>query len=437
MEAQKIVLYPEQKPKNKFVWFGLSLQHVFAMFGATILVPRLVGLDPSIALLASGVGTLIYILVTRGKVPIYLGSSFAFIPLLTVIVESGGDVSSAMVGVIAVGLTYLVFAGLLALLKFDITKRLLPPVVVGPMIMIIALSIAPVAVSEIGLSQAAFSYRSILIAAITISSALCLMVANDFGKKIPFISQIPILSAIIIGYVSAIILGVVDFSPLTHAQFFAFPHVQVPFVSYTPKFDLGIIIPMMIVSIVTITENIGEHAVLSEIVGRDFLKKPGIPRILTADGLAILFSGITGGPVTTTYAENNGVIAITKIASTWVTGVAAIFAIILSFSGTLSALIQTIPAPVLGGVSLILFGMIALNGMKILIRGNVNLESSKNLAIITTMLILGVGGATFKFSLIGGQNIQLQSLAVAAVVGILMSILIPEINKNEKRGTSE
>ncbi|MGL4662435.1 MAG: uracil-xanthine permease family protein [Culicoidibacterales bacterium] len=432
METQKIVLYPEQKPKNKFVWFGLSLQHVFAMFGATILVPRLVGLDPSIALLASGVGTLIYILVTSGKVPIYLGSSFAFIPLLKVIADSHGDVSSAMVGVLAVALTYLVFASMLAIFKFDITKRLLPPVVVGPMIMIIALSIAPVAVSEIGLSQESFSYQNLLIAAITVGSALCLMVANDFGKKIPFISQIPILSAIVIGYLSAMVLGVVDFSALEHANILSLPHIQVPFISYTPKVDFGIIIPMMIVSIVTITENIGEHAVLSEIVGRDFLKKPGIPRILAADGLAILFSGLAGGPVTTTYAENNGVIAITKIASTWITGGAAILAIMLSFSGTLSALIQTIPAPVLGGVSLILFGMIALNGMKILIRGNVNLESAKNLAIITTMLILGVGGATFKFSVFS-QNIQLQSLAVAAVVGITMSLIIPD-TKKEKEG---
>lgn len=431
METQKILLNPEDKPKNKFVWFGLSLQHVFAMFGATILVPRLVGLSPSIALLASGVGTLIYILVTRAKVPIYLGSSFAFIPLLKVIADSNGDVSSAMVGVLAVALTYLVFAGMLAIFRFDITKRFLPPVVVGPMIMIIALSIAPVAVSEIGLSQATFSTESIVIAAVTIATALILMVANDFGKRIPLISQIPILTAIIVGYIVAIMLGKVDFTTLNQASFIAAPNVQVPFISYTPHVDLGIIIPMMIVSIVTITENIGEHAVLSQIVGRDFLKKPGVPRVLAADGFAILFSGLVGGPVTTTYAENNGVIAITKIASTWVTGLAAVFAICLSFSGTLSALIQTIPEPVLGGISLILFGMIALNGMKILIRGNVNLEHSKNLAIITTMLILGVGGATLKFSL-GNQAIQLQSLAVAAIIGIVMSLVIPDIEENKK-----
>ncbi|MGL4675770.1 MAG: uracil-xanthine permease family protein, partial [Wohlfahrtiimonas sp.] len=362
----------------------------------------------------------------------YLGSSFAFIPLLKVIADSNGDVSSAMVGVMAVALTYLVFASMLALFKFDITKRLLPPVVVGPMIMIIALSIAPVAVSEIGLAQETFSYQSIFIATVTILTAVGLMVANDFGKKIPFVSQIPILTAIIVGYCTAMLFGVIDFTTLANAQLLSFPHVQVPFISYQSKVDLGIIIPMMIVSIVTITENIGEHAVLSEIVGRDFLKKPGIPRILAADGLAILFSGLAGGPVTTTYAENNGVIAITKIASTWVTGVAAIFAIVLSFSGTLSAIIQTIPASVLGGVSLILFGMIALNGMKILIRGNVNLDSSKNLVIITTMLILGVGGATFKFTA-GNQAIQLQSLAVAAIVGILMSLLLPDNKLTESR----
>lgn len=425
MEEKTMILYPEDKPKNTLSWIGLSLQHVFAMFGATILVPHLVGLSPSIALFVSGIGTLLYILITRGKVPIYLGSSFAFIPLMKVIADHHGDVSEVMVGVFAVAMVYFIVAGLLVFFRFDITKRLLPPVVVGPMIMIIALSIAPVAVREMGLQEAAFSYKDLGIASITVLTAVVIMMLNAHGKRIVMISQIPILTAIIVGYITALCFGRVDFTPVLQANFFEVPALQVPFLSYTPKVNLGIILPMMIVSIVTITENIGEHAVLSEIVGRNFLKKPGIPRILAADGLAILFSGFAGGPVTTTYAENNGVIALTKIASTWITGLAAVFAIMLSFSGMLSELIQTIPSPVLGGISLLLFGMIALNGIKILIHGKVNLEDPKNLIIITTMLILGVGGATFKFS-IGSQMIQLQSLAVAAVLGICMSLCIPE-----------
>lgn len=424
---RNLKLLPHERPQNKFSWFGLSLQHVFAMFGATILVPRLVGLDPSIALFASGLGTIIYIIITKGKVPIYLGSSFAFIPLLMIISTSNGDVSKAMPGIFSVGLVYLIVSSIIIFTKKDFTKKILPPVIIGPMIIIIALSIAPVAVDEIGLSSANPSSTSIIIGLITALTAMLLMIGNRKGWKLKLVSQIPILTAIVVGYVTSIMFGAVDFHQLTTAKVISLPTFQIPFMNYTPVIDFGVIIPMMIISIVTITENIGEHHVLSEIVGQDFLKNPGTGKVLLADGCAIIASAFFGGPVTTTYAENNSVIAITKVASVYVTFGAAVIAIILSFSGLLSALISTIPAPVLGGISLILFGMIANNGIKILLSEHVDLTNEKNISIISVMLILGVGGATLTFSGLGISNMQLSALALSAICGIVLNLILPNI----------
>lgn len=424
MEKSKMILDVNEKPPIA-KWIILAIQHVFAMFGATILVPILVNatagetvLTIPVALVTSGIGTLIYILCTRGKSPVYLGSSFAFIAPLAAAYLKGG-LSGAMTGVMVVGLIYVVFATIIRFTGKGWLDKLLPPVVIGPMIMIIGLGLAPSAISQIGLSTGAqVEWRAIFVAVVTfLVTAIVAVRGKGFLKIIPF------LVGIVTGYIAAVCVGLVDFTPVAEAAFFSIPQFAVPFVNYVPNFSA--ILTIAPIALVTMAEHIGDHTSLSNIIGKDLLKEPGLDRTLLGDGIATFVAGLLGGPANTTYGENTSVVGMTKIASVWVIGLAAIFAICLGFLGKFTALVSTIPNPVLGGVSLLLYGFIAVNGLKVLIQNQVDFGKTKNVVVASAMLVLGLGGAAI--SIISGDvSVTISGMSLAAIVGILINLFLPE-----------
>ena len=437
-ETKKLLLDVNEKPTIG-KWIILALQHVFAMFGATILVPIMVNtaagetvLTIPVALVTSGIGTLIYILCTKGKSPVYLGSSFAFIAPLAAAFVKGG-ISGAMVGVMAVGLVYVIFAIIIHFIGKKWIDKLLPPIVIGPMIMIIGLSLAPSAISQVGLGTGTqIDWRCIAVALITFLTTAVVMVR---GKG--FLKIIPFLVGIVVGYVSAICFGLVDFAPVLEAGFFSMPSFVVPFLNYTPNFSaLLTIVP---ISLVTIAEHIGDHTALSTIIGKNLLKDPGLDRTLLGDGLATFVAGFLGGPANTTYGENTSVVGMTKVASVWVIGLAAIIAICLGFLGKFTALVSTIPDAVLGGVSLLLYGFISVNGLKVLIENKIDFGKSKNIVVASTMLVLGLGGAAISI-IHGDLSVTISGMSLAAIIGILLNLLLPdekEDNDNKPKDTNE
>ena len=389
MEQKRMLLDVNEKPKIA-KWIVLAFQHVFAMFGATVLVPLLVNsaagtevLSTGIALLASGVGTLLYILCTKGKSPVYLGSSFAFI--------------SPMIVAYAV--------------------------VIGPMIMIIGLSLASSAVSNIGLASETIEWKTVTVAAFTF---LVTAVVAVRGKG--FLKVIPFLVGIVSGYVLAIILGMVDFTAVKEAAFFSMPNFAIPFVSYMPDFMVAI--SMAPIALVTMAEHIGDHKALSTIIGKDLIEEPGLDRTLMGDGLATFVAGAIGGPANTTYGENTAVVGMTKVASVWVIGLAAIIAIILGFLGKFTAIISSIPWAVLGGVTVLLYGFIAVNGLKVLIENQIDFGKTKNVVVASAMLVLGLGGAAISFTT-GNFTLSLSGMSLAAIVGILLNLLLPDEKEEE------
>jgi uracil permease len=414
-EKQTLVLGVRDCPKP-LPWIVLSLQHVFAMFGATVLVPIIVGLPISVALFASGLGTLVYIALTKAKVPVYLGSSFAYISAIIFAKEAlGGDISAAQTGLIMVGGVYVLVALLVKFLGKAWINKLLPPIVIGPMIAIIGLGLAGVAVDQIGLNGEG-NWQSIVIAAVAFTvSAFVSTKAKGFFKMIPFIL------GILAGYIVAFGLGQVDLSPLKDATFLTIPDFKLPFRDWNFYFgpEMWAIVP---VAIVTISEHIGDHKVLSKIVGQDFLQDPGLDKTLVGDGVATALSALLGGPANTTYGENTGVVGMTKVASVWVIGLAAVFAISLSFLGTVTALISTIPSAVLGGMSVLLFGVIASNGIRVLIEAKVDFTQQRNLIIASAMLVLGLGGAVLELSTL----VTLSGTALAALVGVVLNLVLPK-----------
>lgn len=428
-QTKKLLLDVNEKPTIG-KWIILALQHVFAMFGATILVPIMVNtaageevLTIPVALVTSGIGTLIYILCTKGKSPVYLGSSFAFIAPLAAAYVKGG-ISGAMVGVMAVGLVYVIFAILIHFIGKKWIDKLLPPVVIGPMIMIIGLSLAPSAISQVGLGTGTqIDWRCIAVALITFLTTAVVMVR---GKG--FLKIIPFLVGIVVGYVSAICFGLVDFAPVLEAGFFSMPSFVVPFLNYTPNFSaLLTIVP---ISLVTIAEHIGDHTALSTIIGKNLLKDPGLDRTLLGDGLATFVAGFLGGPANTTYGENTSVVGMTKVASVWVIGLAAIIAICLGFLGKFTALVSTIPDAVLGGVSLLLYGFISVNGLKVLIENKIDFGKSKNIVVASTMLVLGLGGAAISI-VHGDLSVTISGMSLAAIIGILLNLLLPDEKEDD------
>lgn len=403
----------------------LSFQHVFAMFGATILVPLILGMPVSVALFASGVGTLIYMISTGFKVPVYLGSSFAFITAMSLAMkEMGGDVSAAQTGVILTGLVYVLVA---ASVRFAGTKwidKLLPPIIIGPMIIVIGLGLAGSAVTNAGL-VADGNWKNALVAVVTFLIAAFI---NTKGKG--FLRIIPFLFAIIGGYLFALTLGLVDFTPVLKANWFEIPGFYLPFSTGGAFKEYNLYfgpetIAILPIAIVTISEHIGDHTVLGQICGRQFLKEPGLHRTLLGDGIATSVSAFLGGPANTTYGENTGVIGMTRIASVSVIRNAAFIAIALSFLGKFTALISTIPNAVLGGMSILLYGVIASNGLKVLIKERIDFSQMRNLIIASAMLVLGLGGAILKLG-----PVTLSGTALSAMTGIILNLILPYENKD-------
>lgn len=424
MKENTTLLYDTNEKPTPGKWFILAIQHVFAMFGATILVPLLVNeaagttvLTIPMALVASGIGTLIYILCTKGKSPVYLGSSFAYITPIAVAFAKDG-VSGFTTGIIAVGLIYVLFAFLIKLFGKNWVDKLLPPIVIGPMIMIIGLSLAPSAVEQLGLTSGSIEWKSLVVGLVAfLVTAITAVGAKGFFKVIPF------LIGIVSGYLVAICLGMVDFTAVAEASFFELPKFLLPGRDYT--FSLVGLLTIAPIAVVTIAEHIGDHMALSAIINKDLIKDPGLERTLLGDGLATSVAGLLGAPANTTYGENTSVVGMTKVASVWVIGLAAIIAICIGFLGKLSAIFTTIPNAVLGGVSLLLYGFIAVNGLKVLVKNQINFENTRNVIVASTMLVLGLGGAILTFQS-GDISVSFTGMSLAAIVGIILNLTLPK-----------
>ncbi|WP_313094719.1 solute carrier family 23 protein [Streptococcus parasuis] len=423
MNTKANLLFDVHEKPAPFQGILLSFQHVFAMFGATILVPLILGMPVSVALFASGIGTLIYQVATQFKVPVYLGSSFAYISAMALAIkEMGGDISAAQTGIFFVGLIYVLIAGLVKAIGTKWIDTLLPPVVIGPMIIVIGLGLANSAVTSAGF-VADGDWKNVVVAIVTF---LIAAFVNTKGKG--FAKIVPFLIAIIGGYIVALLLGLVDFSPVLEAAWFELPGFYLPFetgVFKSYNFYFGPeMVAILPIAVVTVAEHIGDHTVLSQICGRQFLKNPGLSRTLIGDGVATAVSALIGGPANTTYGENTGVIGMTRIASVSVIRNAALIAIAFSFLGKFTALISTIPSAVLGGMSILLYGVIASNGLKVLIESRVDFGQVRNLIVASSMLVLGLGGAVLNIG-----AITLSGTALSAIVGIILNLVLPKAEK--------
>ena len=402
----------------------LGIQHVFAMFGATVLVPMLTGMSPAVALFCAGVGTWIFHLCTGRKVPTFLGSSFAFIAAIQGAAqicsdnaEIGTDAYLAALpyatgGIIVAGALYLVLALLVRLVGAERVRSFFPPIVTGPVVTIIGLMLAPSAINnittQIGTVNVGLNW---LVAAVAIAA---IFVTSLFAKGL--FKLVPILIGIIAGYVAAICCGMVDFTTVSQAPWLDLP----PF--FLPKFDMRAIGLVAPIAIVTFVEHIGDVTASSAVVGKDFIKDPGLHRTLMGDGLATMFAGLVGGPANTTYSENTGVLAATKNYNPLTLEIAACFAILISFLGKFAALITSMPGPVIGGVSIVLYGMIAAVGLRTLVENQVDFTKTRNLLIAAVMLVLGLGAD--KAITIGG--VAISGVALAAVLGIILNKILPE-----------
>ena len=428
-------------PMAQFI--PLSLQHLFAMFGATVLVPLLTGLNPAMALVAAGLGTLLFHLVTKGIVPVFLGSSFAFIPAVAAVVMQDGkvipeNVPLAQGGIFVAGLLYLVFALLAYYVGPAKIKKLFPPVVTGPVIIVIGIGLSSVAINDstnwanLSAGIDAQTGISILIALFTLTAVV---VSSVFTKG--FFKLVPILIGLAAGYLFCVILhlfGVfkMDFSAITNASWINIPFVtkdsnNVPFFSL-PSFNLGVILSIAPIALVTFMEHIGDITTNGAVVGKDFFENPGLHRTLIGDGLATSLAGLIGGPANTTYSENTGVLATTKNYNPKLLRGAAVFAIILGLVGKFGAILQTIPGPVKGGIEIVLFGMIAAIGIRTLAESKLDFTSSRNLIIVALILVFGLGiGSLGGIVLnIGSQSLTISGLFIAVIVGVLANLLLPD-----------
>jgi uracil permease len=389
----------------------LGLQHLIAMFGATVLVPILTGFDPSVALFSAGVGTLIFHQVTDKKVPVFLGSSFAFIPLIIAVKEMyNGDLAYAQGGIVVAGLIYVLLSFIIKKVGISKINNFLPPQVIGPMIIVIGLNLIPVAY---GMASVNF-----FLAGITLSTAL---IINFFAKG--YTKQLTILIGVIVGYLVAVVMGLVDVSIISQASWFEIPNFTLP------KFSLQAILIIAPVVLAVFMEHIGDITTNGAVVGKNFIEDPGLNKTLLGDGLATMFAGFIGGPANTTYGENTGVLAITKNYNPAILRIAALFAITLALISKVGSSLKTIPVPVMGGISLMLFSMIALIGVKTIKNNNVKMNI-KNVIVMLSILILGFGGkyieAKFNITL-GipiGKNIVINGLSFAAIVGVIINRIL-------------
>jgi uracil permease len=425
----------DRPPLSK--WIPLSFQHVFAMFGATVLVPILTGLSTSTALFTAGTGTLIYILITGAKVPAFLGSSFAFIPALIAIGSEYG-VPYAMGGAMFAGLFYAIVALIIKFTGKNWLDKALPPVVIGSVIVVIGLNLAPTAINQAMFNNNEYSLVCLSISAVTL---LIAVVASIFFKG--FFNTLSILFGLIGGYLFTLIMGFIfpayrfiDFSAVKEAKWFALPFLQTgadgSYFWMVPKFNIVAILTFIIVSLATICEHLGDTLTTSKVVGKDFYKEPGLHRTLLGDGIATAWASLWGGPPNTTYGENIGVMAITKVYSVWVIGGAAVIAVLLSFCQKFGALIQTIPTPVLGGICTLLYGLIASSGLRTIVDAGVNYEDKRNLTISSVILVLGIGGGLLQFKVGQDFTFSLGGVALATIVGIILNLVIPNKKAEDK-----
>ncbi|MEE1134702.1 MAG: solute carrier family 23 protein [Methanobrevibacter sp.] len=405
-------------------WILLAIQHVCAMFGATILVPIVVNttagadiLSIPVALVSSGIGTIIYLICTRNRSPVYLGSSFAFIAPMVAGYAIGGT-GSVFTALMIVGIVYIIISLIIRMTGPGWINKLLPPVVVGPMIMVIGLSLAPTAISSIGLDMATVPWQNLVIAFVAFLVTALVAVR---GKGI--LQVIPFLVGIIAGYIVAAALGMVDFAPAMAAHVVEVPKFYLPFMNYNLNF--AAVLTIVPIALVTMVEHVGDHKVLSEIISRDLIEDPGLQRTLLGDGLATFIAALLGGPANTTYGENTSVVGMTRVASTYVIGLAAVIAIVFAFSGHLTALLTAIPGPVLGGISVLLYGFISVNGLKILIHNQVDFTNNKNVVVAATMLVLGLGGAALSLAY-GDLSISISGMSLAAIIGVILNLCVPE-----------
>ncbi|QEK12448.1 uracil-xanthine permease [Crassaminicella thermophila] len=392
----------------------LALQHLVAMFGATVLVPMLTGLNTSVALVAAGIGTLLFHLVTKGKVPVFLGSSFAFIPVILTVKEMyNGDLTYAQGGIIIAGLLYVAMSFIIKKIGVEKIKKFLPAQVVGPMIIVIGLNLVPVAY---GMAK-----NNFIVAGITLFTALAITLK---GKG--FLKQLSILIGVVVGYLVSFKIGIVDMSIMKETPVLAMPNFTFP------KFELGAIAIIAPVVLAVFMEHIGDITTNGQVVGKNFIEDPGLNRTLLGDGLATLFAGFIGGPANTTYGENTGVLAITKNYDPSILRLAAVFAILLGFVAKIGGLLRTIPVPVMGGISLMLFSMISLIGVKTIKNSKVTFNI-KNIVIMSSVLILGLGASYIEkhFGISIGipvtSTVKISGLSFAAIIGVLLNALLNKV----------
>ena len=440
--SKHIIQTHEKPPLGQAI--PLSIQHMFAMFGASVLVPTLFGINPAVVLLMNGVGTLFFFWITQGKCPAYLGSSFAFIgPALIVINRykdaPGGGFAYAQGGFVAVGCLVVILALVIKRFGSDWIDKLLPPAAMGPVVALIGLELSGTAASTAGIltqtnyvavkgSEGMFQQ---VVTAVDPKNAIVFLVTLGiavFGSILfrNFLSVIPILIAIIGGYVTAAILGVVDFAPVEQASLFSLPHFQLA------QFRLDAINTMLPVALVLISEHIGHQIVTGKVIGKDLLKDPGLHRSLMGDGFSTMASGMVGAVPTTTYGENIGVMAMTRVYSVWVIGGAAVLSIISSFIGKFSELIATIPGPVIGGISFLLYGMIGASGLRILVDSRVDFGKNRNIIMTSVIFVTGLSGVSLHLG-----SVELKGMVLACVVGMAMGLIFYILDRLHLTNDSE
>ncbi|MCI7091133.1 MAG: uracil permease [Veillonellaceae bacterium] len=410
LENNRVIQVDKRPPLQKTI--PLSLQHLFAMFGSTVLVPILFNVNPAIVLLFNGIGTLLYLFLCKGRIPAYLGSSFAFIsPVFAVLSQYSYE--AALGGFIVVGAVFVAVGLVVKAVGTSWIDFIFPPAAMGAIVAVIGLELMPVAAGMAGLTSKEPDSATIIVAVLTLAITLLAQVACR-----GFLQIIPILIGIVSGYIIACLFGIVDFSIIEKAPWFALPTF------YTPEFNMNAILIILPAALVVIVEHVGHLIVTGNIVGADLTKDPGLDRSIIGNGISTMISGFFGSTPNTTYGENIGVLAITKVFSTWVIGGAAIFAIILSCFGKLAAAIQSIPAPVMGGVSMLLFGVIAASGIRVLVESKVDYNKPVNLML--TAVVMGIGVSTASITL---GTVTLSGMSLATVVAIVLSICFNLISK--------
>lgn len=409
--AERKIIQVEEKVPFKLL-LPLSLQHMFAMFGASVLVPFIFGINPAIVLFMNGLGTLLFIFITKGKAPAYLGSSFAFLAPASIVISKWGY-SYALGGFVVVGFLGCILSFIIYKFGSNWINVVLPPAAMGPVVALIGLELAGTAAGNAGLIGDKISSANVTVFLVTLLVAV-------FGSVMfrKFLSVIPILIAIIVGYIAAVFCGIVDFAPVAQAPIFSLPNFSMP------KFKLEAIVTIIPVLLVVTSEHIGHQIVTSKIVERDLLQDPGLHRTLFADNFSTMISGFIGSVPTTTYGENIGVMAMTRVYSVYVIAGAAVLSIISSFIGKMTTLISTIPGPVIGGISFLLYGMIGASGIRILVDSQVDYSKSRNMAMTSVIMVTGLSGIKVQFG-----SIQLTGMVLACVVGMLMGLIFYVLDK--------